>query len=589
MIALGTLGVFDGLLRRLDRLGPNDSINPAPRPYDEGAEDDPALAFLTPGAIPADPSRAAIVAVIDDALPFAHERLRLGPDPRVASVWFQDAAPGAGPVGADLPFGRELRGAQIARLIAGLRDASLVDEDALYRAAGILDMRRASPQRLAFAAGHGAAVAGLAAGFGPAEAVARGLPVIAVCLTPHVVRDTLGTAAPFYVMLAILHVVHRARRLCRFIERRRGLPGGSVRLPVVVNLSFGLSAGPKDGSSDLERLMDAVSRAATADLGPVRFVVAAGNHRQARIRARVAANAPEPLEWLVRPDDRTPSFLELWGPARQGGRPVPVQVECRPPGWARPVTTAFAAHGACEVLTRDGQEVARAYLQHRLVEGQTFEGRGREVVTLAVPPTLPERLGLPYGAPGRWRLRLLSPEGGDFDAFVQRDDAVPGFGPERGRQSRLLDDADPGLDAAGRATLRDPPGRAHGVLRAGTVSAFATGREVIRVGGTFAATGAAVPYSGLAMDGPRPEGDVVAPAALSAARPGVRVMGTRSGAHGDMTGTSMAAPLVTRELALAFAEGAVGETGPAALAALLRERLAARAASSPGGAESPRG
>jgi hypothetical protein len=583
MIATRTLGVFEDLLGRLDDLAPSDSLNPAPQGYDQAIEDDRALAFLTDDALPLDPTRAAIIAVIDDAVPFAHERLRLGAASRVASVWFQDAPPDPSvPVGADLPLGRELRGAQISRLAAGLDDGTFVDEDALYRAAGLVDFRRDSPQRLAFAVGHGAAVAGLAAGFGSDEAVtARNLPIIAACLPPYVVRDTLGTVAPFYVTLAILYVVHRARRLCRFIERRRGLREGTVRLPVVVNLSFGLTAGPKDGSSDLERLMDAVSAMEANDLGPVRFVIAMGNHRLGRTRARLAANAVEPLQWLIRPEDSTPSFLELWGPARGGAEKpaTPVQIECCLPGQTLWLRTSFTTHGTYQRLMQDGREVARAYLQHR-----AFEGHGREVVTLVVPPTLPERLGTVYGTPGRWSVRVLSPEGGDFDAFVQRDDEVSGYGIQRGRQSRLLDDADPVFDATGRRVLRDGNGRTRGVLRGGTINTFATGREPLRVGGAFAASGATVPYSGLAMDAGSPdaEGDVTAPSALSEVRQAVPVMGGRSGARGEMSGTSMAAPLVTRELACAFAEGVVHDRRRADLAALLRGRLEARGKAGPG-------
>lgn len=577
MIAREGLGVFADLLDRLDGLAPDDTINGALRDYDAAAEDDPATAYLTDGALPLDPSRAAILAVIDDALPFAHQRLRVGPHPRVASVWFQDAPPDpASPVGGDLPFGRELRGGQIARLVARLEQGSLADEEALYRAAGVLDPRRRSPQRLAHAAGHGAAIGGLAAGFGRTEAgLARNLPIIAVCLPPHVVRDTLGTAAPFYIMLAILHVVHRARRLCRVLERRRGLPAGAVRLPVVVNLSFGLTAGPKDGSSDLERLMDAVSAATAPDLGPVRFVVANGNHRLSRVRARIVANPDEPLAWLVRPDDGTPSYLELWGPARDGEAPPasPMQIECRLPGAAKAVTTTFATHGSYQTLTAGGREVARAYLQHR-----TFEGHGREVVTLVALPTRPERLGDPYGVPGCWRVRPLSPLGGDVDAFVQRDDSLPGFGAQRGRQSRLLDPAAPALDAVGRPQLRDPPGRTHGVLRTGTINAFGTGREVIRVGGGFAEGGAVLPSSGLAMDGDadEAEGDIVAPAAFSAGHPDLRVMGTRSGSWSQAVGTSMAAALVSRELALAFAAGEVTGLTHGSLCEVLRRRPSLR-------------
>ncbi len=576
MIAQQTLSVFDDLLAHLPGMAPSDTLNTDPQPYDEALEDDPAFAFLTDEALPEDPSKAAIVGVIDDAIPFAHQQFRLGRASRIASVWFQDVPPDpAGLLGADLPLGREYRGAQITDWLDQLADGTLVDEDALYRAAGVIDFRRQSPQRLAFGDGHGAAVSGLAAGFGQKDAaIARKLPIIGVCLPPYVVRDTLGTAAPFYILLATLHIIHRARRLCRYIERRQGRPKGSVRLPVIINLSFGLTAGAKDGSSDLERYLDAVSRQTASDLGPVRFVVAIGNHRLTRTQAHVAANASEFLQWQIRPDDMTPSFMEIWGPRYPDRTPpaTPMQIECTLPGRAEPLRTEFKEYGTYQKLMvkpakvegqkaegeeDEGEEVARAYLQRR-----AFKGEIREFVTLVVPATRPENLykfaGVPgYGAPGRWGVKVLSESGGDFDVFLQRDDSVPGFGLQRGRQSQLIDEADPVFSDDGRVILYDPSDKTHGVFRAGTINAFACGEHPIRVGGIFADTGAMVPYSSL---GPDPglanfEGDVLAPAAKNPNWRAVAVIGTKSGARKSMSGTSMAAPAVTRRLALAFANG----------------------------------
>jgi hypothetical protein len=560
MIARQVMGAFADVLDRLNEASPSDTINLAPVPYDEASEDDPTFTYLSDAALPSDPSAAAIIGIIDDVMPFAHERLRVGTTAsRVASIWLQDVPPDlTTPVGGDLPFGRELRGGHISALLAELGSASLRTEEALYRRTSSIDFRRPLPQRLAMAATHGSAVSGQAAGVPSTETdLGRSLPLIAVCLPTSVSRDTLGTTSPFYITLGILHIIHRARRLCRTIERRKGLASGSVRLPVVINISYGLTAGPKDGSSLLERFMDAISAAAEQDLGPVRFVLPMGNHRQSRLHATVDANAATPLDWEVKPNDQTPSFVEIWGPRRRSTtRPIaPVQIECTPPG-AQPVTTTFAAPGTYQILTEGGKEVARAYYQQSTTAGYT-----REAVTLVIPPTQPEQLGQPYGQPGRWKLRILSARAGAFEVYVQRDDTLKGFGIRRGRQSHLVDDGDPAFGPDGRIVETDPRGKTRGVLRRGSVNAFATGDHPIAVGGSYAHGGGVTPYSGLdfGRGGSRQKGDMLAPSDQSPNQQGLSCLGTWSGSRTQVSGTSLSAPQVARELALAFVAGTVAE------------------------------
>ncbi|MFQ6547291.1 hypothetical protein AADZ90_004990 [Aestuariibius sp. 2305UL40-4] len=572
MIAMQALDAFDGLLDNIAGLAESDSLNADPQPYDETTEED--FPYLTKDAIPDDPSKAAIIGIIDDALPFAHEQFRVGKaTSRIASVWFQDAFwDPTNPVGQDLPFGKELRGGQITQLLKELQNGTLKSEGDLYRKAGVLDLNRPVPPRLALTGGHGASVGGLAAGVSPKDPdLGQALPIIATCLPPAVIRDTLGFAAPFYIILGTLQIIFRARRLCRWIERVKGLPANSVRLPVLINLSFGLTAGPKDGSSLMDQLFDAIADVQSPDLGPVRFLIAMGNHRLSRVRARVPANAAEPLDWSVKPDDRTASFVEIWG-APGGTRPPsqPMQIEVTPPGQSTAITTTFASHGTYQNFFLNGREIARAYLQFKL-----FEGRGREVITLVVPPTVPEKIGEDYGVPGRWQLRVIAPAGAFFDCYIQRDDTVPGFGVRRGRQSRFQDPDDPIYAPDGRPILFDPPGKMTGGLRMGTINAFACGRNQIRVGGLYEESCETVPYSALGFEQPQTaaEGDVRASSAVSTVLRSLPVMGMQSGGRWEMAGTSMATPIVTRALAQAFIDGAVTDDSHTGLVKLLRSRV----------------
>ena len=531
------------------------AINQSIELYDEDAEKEPAHAYLEKAATPDGPS--AIIGVIDDGIPFAHELFRLdGTLSRVASVWLQDAAPAdTHRVGRDLPIGRELRGAEISRLLSDCQRGGVTDEDAVYRAAGAMNYARGPQQRLGLSGTHGAAVAAEAAGFGPAEAgVARNLPLIGVNLPAATVRDTLGMQSALWVGLGALFILHRARRLCHHIARIQGKKCEEVRLPVIINLSYGLTAGPKDGSSMIERVMEEMMSLQFRDVGPVRFILPMGNHRLSRLNATVTPGEEQMLGWEVQPDDRTPSFVEFWGPHRAGAAPppVPMQIAVRPQGQPAPLVSRFAAHGTWQHVTLRGREICRAHLQYR-----PSENGGREVITLVTPPTRPEGPGAAFGLPGHWVLGVHAVDTQPVRIEVQRDETLPGFGSQRGRQSYLVD-PDPVFGSDGRTVETDPPGKTRGVLRSGTMNSYAGAPSTVRVGGTYRTAAKTVPYSGLGFLGSnRPaEGDVLAPAAESPTQPGLPFRGTRSGTWRRFSGTSLAAPAAARALAEAFAGGA---------------------------------
>ena len=127
--------------------------------------------------------------------------------------------------------------------------------------------------------------------------------------------------------------------LCRQVEAAHGLPVDSVRLPVVLNLSLGLTAGPRDGTGLLERFLDALATHASTGLGPVHAVLPTGNHRMARLRATLRPQGR--IGWQLPPDDATQTPLEIWGPVRPSRPDWPMRIGLTPPGGpeARP---AFA-------------------------------------------------------------------------------------------------------------------------------------------------------------------------------------------------------------------------------------------------------
>ena len=527
-----------------------DAANPDHRMAGDGDLADPALAYLPDGALP-DPGKGCIIGVIDDAIPFVHQRFTLaGGLSRMAAVWMQDARfrPGTG---TDLPSGAEWRGAELSELLARAAGGSLPGEDAIYRLTGAVDLTRPGPPSGAFEAGHGAAVAPLAAGFDPGDPRARDHPVIAVCLPPRIIADSTGVLAPVPILTGMLFIIHRARRLCRFIEARRGQPRGSVRLPVVVNLSLGLTAGPRDGSSLLERFMDAVSAVQVPDLGPVHFVLPMGNHRQGRLRARLRAG--QQIGWRLPPDDTTINAIEIWGPPYAHPPRGALQVTLTPPGHP-PATTAFTLPWQFSVLSdAKGTPLARAYYTPHLLP----DGRWRDGIAVIATPTCPERLGEPFAPPGEWRVGIAgsTDPGASYDVMAQRDEVIRGF--RRGaRQSWFHDPAYRSHDEAGFPILTDARnGGDPLVIRKGTVNSYATGSRTLRAGAIYLRTERDAAYGALLEDGQ--PGDCLAPVDRSVNAGTMIVRGRDSGSFALASGTSLAAPQLARWLAGQLSQGAV--------------------------------
>lgn len=531
--------------------------------------------FLDPAVLNG-AERPCILAVIDDSIPLLHPLLTRqvgeGPRSRIAAAWIM-GAPRTARFGRTLQIGREVRGTQIDRWLAERGPAGL-DEEAVLRREGLWDASRGPRHAGGRAHAHGAAVAGLLAGYAPDDPAGGARPVIAVALPPEITRDTEGTFAPWFLHAALVFVMRRAAALAPML-RHLGPPSAGPP-PLVVNLSYGVSAGSKDGFGAVPTLLRAFEtgeglppmlRADRDALGPVRFVLPMGNHRRDRLRARLAPGSPEgapaedaPAEsvvhWVLPPADATPSFLEIWGPS--GTPPAPVRIAITPPGGSEIVVPDPGASWI-KALTLGGPRlVIRAYKSIRPASWTPdVDGRAREVLTIALPPTEPHAPPLEdgMGRPGAWRVRSLSDV--PLDLHVQRDDAIAGYG--GGRQSSLVDGRYEPKGPDGRYPFEGPDGQPEprpsrfGVTEEGTVNAYAAGEAMLGAG-ALRGDGAPAFYSALGGKGISPErrplrGDASAVADRSGNLPGVPVIGALAGARGRASGTSMAAPQVARALA----------------------------------------
>jgi hypothetical protein len=503
---------------------------------------------VTPGTV--------IIGIIDDGIPFAHERFRKADGTtRVESVWVQHGLSADVPIGFDNGF--EVLKADIDNYLATCRQGDAIDEDEIYRRAGVADFTRDGRKSLAWRASHGAHVMDVACGWDPEEA--PDWRIICVQLPTATTADSSGASLAPYAVKALEYIRNRAQAIAG--------PGQS--LPVVVNFSYGLLAGPHDGTHAIELAFDRILRQHNTTPGnkPMRVVIPSGNSHLARAHATVSfqANGDEAtLPLRVLPDDLTPSFVEIWlPPAAAAGNRVELTI-ATPHGDTSPPLEENDSF----ILQYD--VAGKVLCEARYHSYPAPTGRGMFLISLQPTMRIESENSLvptdPVAPAGLWNLTLrnigLSSHEA-VEAWVQRDDAPVGY-PRRGRQSYFDAPSYRIYGHDGDPLEEDDP--ACPVKRAGSINAIATGKDTIVIGGLlrkelrppdYSAGGPITTPVGAASPhrcGP----DALTVSDDSTVRLGVLAAGTRSGSVIAMNGTSVAAPLITRWIAGELAAGRQG-------------------------------
>lgn len=485
-----------------------------------------------------------LIAVIDDGCAFAHTSFRRDDgSTRVVALWDQDERPAFGvspacgtvPLGFD--YGREVSGAELDAVMSvhGGVDG-ILDETACY--AAIND--RALHRRLA----HGPHVLDLIAGptlpgartelhashppsWSRMEDAATKADIVFVQLPRAALQDTSGGWLGVHVVDALRYILARA--------------GTSTH--IVVNLSYGSSAGPHDGTSLVECAMQDLVRSAAATGVRLDIVLPAGNAFESRCRAHVelASWSKQTLHWRVLPGSETPSFMQVWLPS--GAAAVSVCVA--PP--ERPEAEASGPIKVGEAVCWPSPEAP----QCSVVYGRSVvHGEDGTMILLALAPTSRFGAGAAVAPHGIWSVELSNESNVpvQLDAYIARNDSDLGM-QNAGRQSFLVDPAWDSERYLRAATDDNHPDAM--VLRRGTLNGIATGEGVTVVAGYRFSDDTHARYSSAGPGrGSRPRRPDVT--AVSEERPslhGVRAAGTRSGATARLVGTSFAAPQVARALA----------------------------------------
>ncbi len=517
-----------------------------------------------------------VVGVIDDGLAFANERFCRVRDgvwrTRLISFWDQ---------GTEAPqtrttewgYGQVFGHARINAWLQAATDAGRqrIDETRVYHDSGYKEAR----PRVT----HGTHVMDLACGADPRNLSVVAPAIVAVQMPPLAVADTSCAKMTSFMLDAMLHVLKQADAAWA------AEPGVC---PCVINLSMGNIAGPHDGSSILESAVDALilarrtaGRTAETDHqdndAVCEVVLPEGNSLQSQTHAWAEMERGDELalSWTIKPDDGTSSFLEVWARPVGASRLDPTRVSelvnalglrisVKPPANLPACFLALHAGSSdpCAMaLTHEGMTLATLSVQRCPANGRY------PMALLTTAPTAPYGPWKQVVPAGNWEVKVEALGGVPFycNVYVQRDDTS--FGRRgKGRQG-VLDDGNYRRinDRGGQQLFDELDARGQPVSfvrRAGTINALATGKLVRVAGGLLRGasdqdwshasrySSVDIPLKSQALQKSRE----LALTEDSDLLPGVLAAGSASGSWVLLSGTSMAAPQLTRQLALHVTE-----------------------------------
>jgi hypothetical protein len=301
---------------------------------------------------------------------------------------------------------------------------------------------------------------------------------------------------------------------------------------VILSLSEGSSQGPNDGSSIVERALQAFTQWGPRDakgLDPDgrhlnRIYIAAGNGFEERLHAQamLTPSAPTSFLWRVPPASELPASVEIWLPTGANDAMAEVQVE---------VFTPDGRLAACVTPKDPIAHWPDAPAAVVSVASTAWRGDGCTLCLVRLAPTAAS--GNRACAPvGDWTIKLTTTIGmkEPVHLFIGRIKRALGF-PLRTVQSTFVFNGQPGfVGASGQGTLQG----------------LATAEGVIRVGGVVgvrdqppARYSSHGPSRNRSIRGP----DISVKVDDGQVLKGRRSTGNRSGVSFRMDGTSVGAPL----------------------------------------------
>jgi hypothetical protein len=561
------------------------------------ASQDALLAQFDPKVIGTIPKDTVLIAVIDTGIPLGHRRLR-NPDgtTRVLAAW-QQSASSAGQPG--LPMGRELYAGNlnaqtenpalsINHLLSDHSGGNLaqpLDEDSFNRTAGLTDPAQTAGARdLDHTTSHGAHVLDLVAGVDPndrANPLLTDSRLLVVNMPPQELFGYGGNFLALYADLALCRIITLAGAL--WTAQHGSAAGG---YPLAINFSFGMQAGPKDGSSPWGQLIQSQLEKRHKNIAPTQLVIPAGNQNLMRCTARkllgpsgTAHNGLDldptlSVPWRVKPGDQTPNFIEIWAKAQPNAKgtsleakPEHFELSITPPGLPERKLPTFADTG--QVSSFGGFASVYCYAPF----GQT-----RPHFVIALAPTDAPGLDRPLAPAGLWQVKVTYTGKGTQETTLNVQTDLSGVRGVTGGDISYFDDPNYRTHLeTGRLRdsftdyeyTRDCPPDGKGepwneqgpVQRKGTHNALAAWENepetqvVTVVGGYRLSDGMPALYSST-FDGStyrtngRATPSALYPSEVAPFHTGVLAAGSKDGSVTTLRGTSMACGLATRDIAL---------------------------------------
>ena len=442
--------------------------------------------------------RGVLTGIVDSGIDLAHPDFRNEDGTtRVLALWDQ-TIPGNPPSGYSR--GSEYTAEEINRILMPqpMESGGGTEGGEPERAGGV-GQGQAAPDRILPGrdiSGHGTAVAGIAAGNGRGS---EGRRFRGVAPESSLIVVKMGQAREggfprtTELMEGVDYIIRKAQEM---------------RMPVAVNISFGNTYGSHDGTSLLERYLDAA-----ADTW--KNVISVGSGNEGNTAGHVSGKMREGEETEIQ-----------------------LAVQAREPGLNVQIWKSYVDEAAVSIISPSGEtagplrETAGA---RRFLVGQT-------------------ELLVYYGEPKPYSVRQeiyisFLPMGSYVDSGVWRIRLTPGRIVDGSYQMWL-----PAQSALNVGTAFLEPDSSS------TATIPSTAGRVITVGAYDALTFAYADFSGRGADG-RYEGSGVPKPDLAA--PGVRVQApAAAGGYGAFTGTSFAAPFVTGSAALLMEWGIVQGNDP---------------------------
>ncbi|MBC7710558.1 MAG: hypothetical protein H7203_10880 [Rhizobacter sp.] len=419
--------------------------------------------------------------------------------------------------GGEINYGRELVPSKIDALFTDCKDAT---EAEIYEAAEYYDLSGNSS--------HGAHILSTATGWpnlcspetdpAPAPDAASKVEIIFVQLPATTVADTSGNSLGGYVNDALEYILARTADDSR----------------VVVNLSYGCYAGPHDGSSLIEKAMDAAierGRERGARRG-FDVVVAAGNSFQAGCHAllKLKKNIPQTLKWVIQPDNETWSFVEIW---YRGSTSLKVSIT---PPFA---TESLGPAPMDSVLAFGEGDTPLCTIVHSGNASERYRKRNR-MALIAVAPTRNRNDAQATACYGLWTIELASESATTVNVWIERDEPILAQTLER-RQSVFVTNPqdDDCVDQDYSCTA---------VTKYQTLNGIATGVNTIAVGSTVKQTKRPARYSAAAAKRGGKSVEVTCDADEATVLAGSLAFGNYGSCTYRRSGTSVAAAMHSRNL-----------------------------------------